>query len=44
MLLMVEKGIRGELRHAIHGYEKLITNIWKIMIKIKNRHFLNIGM
>ena len=24
--------------------EKLITNTWKIMIKIKNRHLFNIGM
>ena len=44
MLLMVEKWIRGGLCHPIPGYAKLITNIWMIMIKIKNHHILNIGM
>ena len=38
MLLMVEKEIRGGI------CQKLITNISKIMIKIKNRYILNIGM
>ena len=27
MLLMVKKGIRGGICHAIHRYAKLITNI-----------------
>ena len=27
MLLMVKKGIRGGICHAIHGYAKLITTI-----------------
>ena len=40
MLLMVEKGIRGGICHAIHRYAKAI----KIMIKRKNHHILNIGM
>ena len=31
MLLMVEKGIRGEIYHA---------NTWKIMMKIKIHHIL----
>ena len=34
MLLMIKKGIM----------QKLITNIWKIMFKIKNHCILNIGM
>ena len=34
MLLMVEKGIREGLCHSINSYmQKLIINIWKIMIK-----------
>ena len=41
---MVEKGIRGEICHAIHLYEKANKNIRKIMIKIKNCHTLNIEM
>ena len=43
MLLMVEKDIRGGLCHSI-DMQKLITNIWKIMTKIKNHHIFNIGM
>ena len=42
MLLMVEKGIRGEICHTIHQYAKTNTNTWKIMIKIKNDHILSI--
>ena len=47
MLLTVEKWIRGGVCHAIHWYaihQKLITNIWKVMIKIKNGHILNTGI
>ena len=44
MLLMVEKGIKGEISHTTIHKEKLITNEWKIMIKLENRHKLNIGM
>ena len=44
MLLMVEKGIRGGICKSINiCIQKPITNIWNIMIKIKNRHILNIG-
>ena len=43
MLLMVEKGIRGGICHTSH-MQKLMINIWKIMIKIKNRHILKIEM
>ena len=39
MLLIVEKGIRGFI-----NMPKPIRNIWRIMIKIKNHHILNIGM
>ena len=42
---MVEKGIRRGTCHAIHRYTKAIqiwyhrfTNIWKIIIKIKNHY------
>ena len=44
MLLIIEKGIRGGICHAIHSMQKLIANIWKIMKKIKNHHILIIGM
>ena len=40
MSLMVQKGIRGGICHAIHRI--IIT--WKIMIKIKNHYILSIGM
>ena len=43
MLLMVEKGIRGELCHSINRYTKA-NNKWKIMMNIKNLHILNIRM
>ena len=43
MLLIVEKGIRGRMYHSI-SMQKLITNTWKIMIKVKNCHVFNIGM
>ena len=40
MLLMVKKGIRGRICHAIHRYAKANNkiNIWQIMIKIRNHH------
>ena len=44
MLLMLEKGIRGEICLSIYWYTKVITNIWKIMIKTKNCKIFNIGM
>ena len=36
MLLMVEKGIRGEICHAIHRYAKANNKF------MKNRHILSI--
>ena len=36
MILMVEKGGRG-ICHVTNQYEMLVTNIWEIMINIKNR-------
>ena len=42
MMLMVEKGIRGGICHAIHKYTKAKINISKIMIKTKNHHVFNI--
>ena len=44
MLLMLEKRIRGGVCDSINRYEKLITNIRKIMIKIRSCHILNIGI
>ena len=44
MLLMVEKGITERLCHVIHGYEKLITNTWKVIMKIKKPRILRIGL
>ena len=38
------KKLEGGISHAIHRYEKARTNIWKIMIKIKNNYILNIGI
>ena len=38
MLLIVEKGIRGGICHAIHGYVKASNKYVKIMIRIKNHH------
>ena len=43
MLLMVEKGIRRGVCHSIIDMRKLITNTWKIMIKIKNGHIFSLG-
>ena len=36
VLLMIEKGIKGGICHT--NIQKLITNIWKIMITVKNNH------
>ena len=44
MLLMVEKGIRGGICHAIHWYAKANNKYMKEMIKINNHHILNTGM
>ena len=44
VLLMVEKGIRGGIYHVIHRCVKANKNTWKIIIKIKNSHILNIEM
>ena len=42
ILLTAEKKVEYVMQFII--MQKLITNTWKIMIKIKNRHILNIGM
>ena len=44
MSLMLEKGITEGICPLFIDTQKQITNIWEIMIKIKNRHILNIGM
>ena len=44
MLLMVEKGIKEGYVTQFTDMQKLVTNIWMIMIKIKNCHILNFGM
>ena len=38
MFLMVEKGIRGRIRHAIYRYAEANNKY------MKDRHILNIGM
>ena len=43
-LLMVEKGIRGGICHAIHQYAKANNKYMKDYEKIKNHHILNIGI
>ena len=42
LLLMVEKELEGEYDTILIDMHKLIINIRKIMIRIKNRHILNI--
>ena len=42
MFFMVEKSIRGEICQFLNMC-KLKTNVWKIMIKIKNHHTWSIG-
>ena len=44
MLLMIEKGMEEEYVTLFIDTQNLITNTWKIMIKVKNRHIFNIGM
>ena len=44
MLLIVGKGIRGGNVMQFIAMQKLIMNIWKIMIKLNNYHFYIIGM
>ena len=41
MLLMVEKGIRGEICHVIHRYAKTNNKHIKIIIKTKNLYIFN---
>ena len=38
MLIMVEKGIRGGICHAINRYAKANNKYIKIMINTKNHH------
>ena len=42
MLLMVGKGIRGGICHAVHRYAKANNKYMRITIKTKNHHILNI--
>ena len=44
LLVMVEKGIRGECVRQYIDMQKLIINIWKITIKKRNHYILNIEM
>ena len=44
MLLMVEKGIKGEICHAIHRYAKANNKYMKDYDKNKESYILNIGM
>ena len=42
MLLMVEKGVRSGICHAIHRYAKANNKYVKIMMKTKNHHIFSI--
>ena len=42
MLLMVEKGIRGGICHAIHRYVEANKKYMKNYVKKKNHHVFNI--
>ena len=42
MLMMVEKGIRGGMRHAIYRYVKANNKYMKIIIKTLNHHIQHI--
>ena len=44
MQLMVDKGFRGGIYHTSIRYAKANNKYMKNMIKIKNHHFLNIGI
>ena len=44
MLVMEEKALDEEYVNLFIDTQKLITNTWKITIKIKNCHTFNIGM
>ena len=44
LLVMVEKGIRGECVRQFIDMQKLIINIWKITINKRNHYILNIEM
>ena len=45
LLLMVQKRIRGGIATLFVNMQKIMKDyIWKIMIKVKNRHIFNIGM
>ena len=44
LLFCLERVIEDEYVLQFIGMQKLIINIWKIMIKIKNCHILIIGM
>ena len=44
MQLMSEKGVRGGICHSFNRYATANNQSMKIIIKVKNRHILNIGM
>ena len=44
MLLTMEKGIEGGIGHFFVDLQNLKTNTRKIMIKLRNRYILSIGM
>ena len=44
MLLMVKKELEQEYVTQLINIQKLVINIWKVTIGMKNRHILNIGM
>ena len=41
---MIEDVLREEYVTLFNDMQKLMTNIWKTLIKIKNHHIFNIGM
>ena len=40
MLMMIGKGIRGGICHAIYRYAKRNNKIWKVIINALNYHTL----
>ena len=44
MLIMVEKGVREGICHAIHWYAKANNKYMKDYGKIRNHHILNTGI